>query len=230
VEIRTDYIGNARSPVAIIENCWPDPRALADVAASRSDYVARSLYYPGVRSSAPVDYAQALVRQLGDVIRDTFGVSGELEITDSTFSLVATPPDKLVGFQRVPHFDSTDPNRIAVLHYLCGPDQGGTAFYRHRSSGTEVVTETNREPYIRQVNAEVKAGGMPLPGFIDDDTPLFERIARYDCVFNRVLIYRGHFLHSVNVGRAFIPTGDPRSGRLTVNTFLLGRAGQSPVQ
>jgi hypothetical protein len=218
-------MGTARSPVVVIEDCWSDARSLVEVARGRSDYSARSLYYPGVRSSAPVDYTQMLIGQLNDIIRSTFGLRGDPTITDSTFSLVATPLDKLVGFQRVPHFDSTDPNRIAVLHYLCGPEFGGTAFYRHRSSGIEVVTEENRERYIRAVNAEVKEGGMPPPGFIDGDTSLFERIARFDCVFNRVLIYRGHSLHSVNIPPEFAPTADPRGGRLTVNTFLLGAAG-----
>jgi hypothetical protein len=225
VETRIEFMGAARSPVVVIEDCWSDARSLAELARGRSDYSARSLYYPGIRSSAPADYTQALVGQLNAIIRSTFGLRADPTITDSTFSLVATPLDKLVGFQRVPHFDSTDPNRIAVLHYLCGPEFGGTAFYRHRSSGIEVVTEENRERYIRAVNAEVKEGGMPPPGFIDGDTSLFERIARYDCVFNRVLIYRGHSLHSVNIPPDFAPTADPRRGRLTVNTFLLGAAG-----
>jgi hypothetical protein len=225
VDTRVEFIGAARSPIVVIDDCWGDPRSLVDIARGKSDYSARSLYYPGVRSPAPVHYAQALVAQLDGIIRETFGVQARPAITDSTFSLVATPLGKLVGFQRVPHFDSTDPNRIAVLHYLCGPEFGGTAFYRHRSSGIEVVTEENRERYIRAVNAEVKAAGMPPPGFIDGSTPLFERIARYDCVFNRVLIYRGHSLHSVNIPPEFAPTADPRDGRLTVNTFLLGTAG-----
>jgi hypothetical protein len=225
VEIRIDQIGATGSPVVVIENAWPDPRSLVDVANGRTDFSARSLYYPGVRSSAPADYAHAMVNQISDIIRSTFGIKGALTITDSTFSLVATPLERLVGFQRVPHFDSTDPNRLAVLHYLCGPEFGGTAFYRHRSTGTEVVTESAREEYIRAVNAEVKSCGMPPPGFIDGDTDIFERIARYECRFNRVLVYRGHLLHSVNIPKAFVPTADPRAGRLTVNTFLLAAAG-----
>lgn len=225
MQIRTDHIGVSRSPVVIIEDAWADPRSLVDLATARSDYSARSLYYPGVRSFAPADYAHAITQQLTDLIRATFGIRGKLTVTDSTFSLVATPLEKLVGFQRVPHFDSTDPNRLAVLHYLCGPEFGGTAFYRHRSSGTEVVTEEARESYIRAINTEVKAAGMPPAGFIDGDTALFERIARYECRFNRVLVYRGRMLHSVNIPPGFVPTADPRAGRLTVNTFLLASEG-----
>jgi len=225
LQVRVDYIGNDRAPVICIEDAWNDALSLVDAAAARSDYSIRSLYYPGVRSPAPAEYARAVTAQTRDLIMSTFGLTGELTITDSTFSLVATPLEKLVAFQRVPHFDSTDPNRVALLHYLCGPEYGGTAFYRHRSSGIEAVTEENRESFTRAVNGEVKVSGVPPARFIDDDTDLFERIARYDCAFNRILIYRGRNLHSVNTPRGFAPSSDPRSGRLTVNTFLLASGG-----
>jgi hypothetical protein len=224
LQFRVDYIGNERAPVVVIENAWPEPQALIEAAAGKVDYSVRSLYYPGVRSSAPPDYARVITAQLADIIRSTFDITGELTITDSTFSLVVTPAEKLVAFQRVPHFDSTDANRLALLHYLCGPQHGGTSFYRHRSTGIESVTDDNRERYIKAVNAEAKTGGMPPARFIDDDTDLFERIARYECKFNGALIYRGRILHSVNMPRDFVPDSNPRTGRLTVNTFLLAQA------
>ncbi|MEO8063891.1 MAG: DUF6445 family protein [Pseudomonadota bacterium] len=230
MQSRVDYIGNERSPVIVIESLWPRPQELIDLAARRTDYSARSLYYPGIRSSAPVEYARAVTQQLNELIAVTFDVRGDLAITDSTFSLVVTPAENLVAFQRVPHFDSADPNRIALLHYLCGPEHGGTSFYRHRSSGIESVTDANRDRYIKLVNSEVKANGMPPARFIDEDTAMFERVARYECTINRALIYRGNMLHSVTTPPGFVPNGDPRTGRLTVNTFLLASAGQSPVQ
>lgn len=224
MQIRVEYIGNERAPVVVVENVWPEPQALIEAAAGKSDYSVRSLYYPGVRSSAPPDYARAVTAQLSDIIRSAFGFSGELTITDSTFSLVATPAEKLVAFQRVPHFDSTDANRLAILHYLCGPRHGGTSFYRHRATGIESVTDENRERYIKAVNVEAKTAGVPPPRFIDDDTDMFERIARYECTFNGALIYRGRILHSVNTPRDFVPDPNPRTGRLTLNTFLLAQA------
>jgi hypothetical protein len=224
LEIRIDRIGSGKSPVVVIEDFWPDPRALVANAATKSDYIARSLYYPGLRSPSPAEYARAATAQLRDLICSTFQLSGELSITDSTYSLVATPSDKLVAFQRVPHFDSTDSNRIAVLHYLCGAEHGGTSFYRHRSTGLEVITDENRERYIKAVNEEVKTAGLPPPRFIDEDTPMFERIGKYDCAFNRVLVYSGNNLHSVNTPRNYVPDINPRTGRLTANTFLLASA------
>jgi hypothetical protein len=235
LQSRVDYIGRDRSPILIVDDVWDSPRALIDQASAKQDYAPLSLYYPGVRSSAPRAYALGITRALRDLIRETFALNDELTITDSTFSLVTTPAEKLVPFQRVPHFDSTDPNRLALLHYLCGPEHGGTSFYRHRSTGIEVVTEENREHYIRTVNAEVKSSGVPPAGFIDGDTDYFERIARFECTFNRALVYRGRTLHSVNTPAGYTPLIDPRAGRLTLNTFLFAGTpttlqGQSPAQ
>ena len=217
-QYRIDHIGNAREPVIVVENAWSDVEGLVEAAAARGDYRTRSLYYPGLRSPAPPEYARATLATLRDLIRKTFGISREMEIVDSTFSLVVTPPEKLVPFQRVPHFDSADPNRIAVLHYLS--NLGGTSFYRHRSTGTEIVTADMQERYMRTVNTEVRTVGMPPAQYVDGDTPLFERIARYDAIVNRMLIYRGSLLHSVNVPQGFVPDANPRLGRLSINTFL----------
>jgi hypothetical protein len=219
VKLHVDRVGRDLAPVIVIDDAWADARGLFEHAAARTDYGASSLYYPGVRCAAPREYGQGIVDSLSEVIRRELGVAGELRITDCVISLVTTPPGKLVPFQRVPHYDSTDPNRIALLHYLC--DRGGTSFYRHRSSGTETVTASGEQDYILAVNAEVRASGMPPPAYVDGDTGLFERIGRYEAAFNRVLIYRGSMLHSVNVPADFVPDPDPRTGRLSVNTFLL---------
>jgi len=224
MQTRVDLVGNDRAPVIVVDDVWPDAQSLFEHAASRADFGASSLYYPGVRCAAPKDYAHGIVESLSALIRGALGIEGALAITDSVISLVTTPPEKLVPFQRVPHYDSTDPNRIALLHYLCA--SGGTSFYRHRSTGTETVTAAAEDAYIRTVNDEVRATGMPPARYVDGDSPLFERIGQYEAAFNRALIYRGSMLHSVNVPAGFVPDTNPRTGRLSVNTFLL--AGVQP--
>jgi hypothetical protein len=221
VQVRIDKVGDQGAPVIVVDDVWPDARALFETAAQRTNYARTSIYYPGLRSAAPREYAEGIVASLRDVMRDVFAVS-DITITDSTFSLVTMPPRDLVPFQRVPHYDSADPSRFALLHYLC--NAGGTSFYRHRSSRTEIIDAGNEEKYISTVNAEVRATGMPPPSYVGGDSELFECIASYQAVFNRALIYRGSMLHSVNVPPGFVPDTNPRSGRLTVNTFLIARA------
>jgi hypothetical protein len=219
VEWRIDHVGNDRAPVIVIENLWPDAQGLYEAAARRADYGQSSLYYPGVRCAAPREYATRVVAQLTDLIRTTFTLESDIEITDSVYSLVTTAPKDLVPFQRVPHFDSVDRGRLALLHYLCA--SGGTSFYRHRSSGLETITAETQEAYIRAVNVEVRASGVPPAQYPEGSTDLFERTAKYDAAFNRALLYRGNMLHSVNVPAGFVPDPDPRTGRLSVNTFLM---------
>jgi len=62
--------------------------------------------------------------------------------------------------------------------------------------------------------------GIPPPGYVNGSTALFEQIAAYDAVFNRALVYRGTSLHSGSLPPDFVPDANPRTGRLTVNTFL----------
>ena len=89
------------------------------------------------------------------------------------------------------------------------------------------MTAEVQDSYIRAVNTEVRAKGVPPPRYVDGDTELFERTARYEAAFNRALIYRGSMLHSVNVPADFVPDPNPRTGRLTLNTFLMTRSGTS---
>jgi hypothetical protein len=140
--------------------------------------------------------------------------------TECNFSLVTLRAEDTVPFQRIPHFDGTDMHRIAVLHYLCETRHGGTAFYRHRTTGFEVITPANVRTYTQALDDDIRRTGMPAAGFVNGSTALFERIAAYDAVFNRALVYRGTSLHSGSLPADFVPDANPRTGRLTLNTFL----------
>ena len=66
---------------------------------------------------------------------------------------------------------------------------------------------------------EVQRHGLPTADYVRSDTPLFEQIAAHEARFNRVLIYRGNTLHSGMISADMAFSDDPRTGRLTVNTF-----------
>lgn len=221
--VRVDHIGRSRSPVIVIDDFLDDPAQVVAWAASRTDYAARTRFYPGVSAPAPARYVRTLRAHLEEIVRDTFGWKGEIEVPASKFSLVLTPPEKLLPVQRVPHVDVPDTNGLAVLHYLCSPRHGGTAFYRHRSTGYEVILAGQVDHYLRTIEEEVRVLGTPPPRYINGDTPLFEQIARYDSVFNRVLIYSTAILHCAAIPADFVPDPNPRTGRLTVNSFFRQR-------
>ena len=53
-----------------------------------------------------------------------------------------------------PHFDSPDQNLLAMLHFLRVPQGSGTAFYRHRSTGIERVSNEKSRPLADRANSE----------------------------------------------------------------------------
>ena len=135
-------------------------------------------------------------------------------------SLTTVAPHALGPLQRVPHFDASTPHYMAVLLYLCDDQHGGTAFYRHRSTGYEHVDGTRLANYTASVNAELTELGTVPARYVNGSTSQYERIAGFEPVFNRVLIYSSMSLHSADIAEDFDFDPDPRTGRLTVNALF----------
>ena len=57
---------------------------------------------------------------------------------------------------------------------------------------------------------------------------VFERIADYEALFNRMLVYRSRNLHSASLAPGFVGSPDPGTGRLTLNLFLHFRPKSPP--
>lgn len=223
--ISAQRLGSEGVPVLVVDNFLSKPEILIDFAAEHCAFEGvTDTFYPGTRAVAPGIYCFAIRAFLGQAIGETFGLSasevmGEL----SHFSLVTTPPDKLSVVQRMPHYDNTNPKQLAVLHYLCGAEFGGTSFYRHRGTGYEYVDEARNAPYQRALNGELANQGPPPRRYICQDDNLFERTGSCAAAFNRVIVYRSINLHSADIRPGFNFRGGPRTGRLTVNTFFYYR-------
>lgn len=216
-------VGAEKAPVLVVENFLSNAEALVEIAAAHAVFApVTGIVYPGVRAPMPDRYNTAFHDLLGPAIRETFGF-GRLGVLRSQcdFSMVTVRPQSLHLTQRVPHIDGTEPTMIAAVHYLCVGGQGGTSFYRHRRTGFESIDESRKGAYFRALNDEAKIVGLPAMEYINGDSAQFERIASFDAVFNRIVVYRGCVLHSGNIAREFSFDANPRSGRLTANTFYL---------
>jgi len=215
-----ERIGKAGAPVLVIDDFHPDPESLVEQAASQPGYAATSKYYPGVRARGTLEYVRGVRQQLRVLFPDVFGAPNDVVPTECNFSLVTLPAEETIPFQRIPHFDGTDMHTIAVLHYLCEPRHGGTAFYRHRRTGYEVIAPGNVGQYRQAVDEDIRRSGLPAPGYVNGSSDLFECIASFDAAFNRALVYRGTSLHSGSIPADFVPDANPRTGRLTLNSFF----------
>ncbi|MFD1952169.1 DUF6445 family protein [Sphingomonas arantia] len=211
-------IGTEQAPLLLVDNMLSNPEDLLRIAhdAPFTPAFTPAGGYPGLRAAAPRAYTDAMIRTLIGPVREAFGL-GPVAVTkaECAFSIVTLPPDRLTPPQRAPHVDSTDGHQFAILHYLSRADHGGTAFYRHRATGFETITDDRKDAFLA-----IRAQEGWAAGYVADGEPWFEQTAEIDAAFNRVIVYRSNVLHS---GRILAPqrlSPDPRLGRLTANIFV----------
>ncbi|MEO0467857.1 MAG: DUF6445 family protein [Pseudomonadota bacterium] len=214
--------GNEAEPLVVIDDFFSDLEWLRRLAA-QSEFGITSPHYPGIRAQADPNYLGERMQTLRTVLTKVFGMGQGASMVECAFSIVTTPPTELKPIQRLPHFDTTDPKRLALLHYLSPDETGGTAFYRHAATGFEIVPPDRLELYSKAVQDEVSADGPPPYEYFRGQTSRFERIGHVEAKPNRMVIYRSYRLHSGDIPSDLPLLADPATGRLTLNTFLQGR-------
>ena len=213
--------GQGRQPVVTVDGITGDPARAIAIAAGLAPFPVSQTYYPGLRRIVTEADAEAfayvchLLGAAGPFIGGGFDADN-FDLIEASFSLVTASPDSLSPPQRAPHFDSTDPNYVAVLHYLADTPGSGTAFYRQRSTGIELVDESNRAAFVAAAMSESSG----LTGYTNASNAHFEQIGRIDAVPDRLVIYRGALLHSGIIPPDMNFSADPRQGRLTANLFI----------
>ena len=221
IAAQLQHIGRERQPVLVIDNFVPDPQALIDEAA-QLQYTEIGAHYPGVRAGVPAARVRSFLAPIVDLLCTTFDCGSQLQLLESYYSLVTTRPATLRPIQRLPHFDGLERERLALLHFLSSDRSSGTAFYRHRSTGFESVDAVRYSGFSAALTRDAAVHGLPQPAYISGDTPMYEQIASFEGVYNRAVVYRGHVLHCALLPEGLSYSSDPRTGRLTVNTFLMG--------
>jgi hypothetical protein len=215
-------VGEAQSPVVVIDDFTGAVDEVIELAAAMAPFPSSAgNFYPGLRRSiVPGEPAYAYVGRMLKTAAPYIGGGFDVDTFDlleASFSMVTAPPATLAVAQHAPHFDSTDPDYIAVLHYLS--DTPGTAFFRQRATGIEIVDDGNIAAFVataRQVNAS-------LTGYIHGSNQHYEQIGQIEGVRDRLAIYRGSMLHSGIIPPDMAFNADPRLGRLTANIFVKGR-------
>lgn len=225
MRVAVSRIGHEQTPVAVIDDVIADPRTCVDAAAALAPFPEISgNYYPGrrrqIRRDEPANaYTATLCNTVAPVMQEVFGV-GRFHVKEASFSIVTQRPETTQLIQRVPHFDTLDAADYAILHYLTPRPTGGTAFYRHRRTGYERLTQQRYGSYLSALDQDMAEFGPPAPAYVTASSPAFEQIGRCDAVFNRVLIYQGALLHCAEIAPDFAFDADPRRGRLTGNVFV----------
>jgi hypothetical protein len=221
-------VGESRSPVVVIDNFSGKVAEAVAAAAAMSPFPClKGSLYPGLRrvitdtDVVANTYVEQLCNDAAQFIAGAFEYES-FDLIEASLSMVTASPDDLAPLQRMPHFDSTDSNYLALLHFLRVPKGTGTAFFRQRSTGIEEVGESNVQNFIRTARQEAERM-PPDSGYIQGSNALFEMIDSVEGVEDRLLIYRGSLLHSGLIPPHIALSDDPHRGRLTANIFVRGR-------
>jgi hypothetical protein len=217
--VRVFVQGREKQPVIVIDDFADDPDRIVE-DARRLSWEPIGPFFPGIRHVTPPAMIAQARELLMALIRQVFETGDPLNQIESYFSLVTKPADQLEPIQRLPHFDGLHRPCIAMVHHLSRVERGATAFFRHRSTGFETMNRERLPAYNLAVNRELVRGGMPPAAYLNGDTPIYERISRYEAKYNRLLIYRGNTLHGAEQPDALPLTDDPATGRFSINTFI----------
>lgn len=211
-------VGVNGEQAAVIERFVDRPDALRN-AAGHAPWNRDARHYPGLRAPLTQRYLDAIDVHLRAAL-DAFGYPGRPLIQGAFLAMVVDPPESLTAAQSIPHFDASDDDQFAVVHYLHANDFGGTGFFRHRSTGFERITDARREPYFAALRSDLERHGRPARGYMNASGPIWERTTLFASAYNRALVYRGSLLHSGIVECAAMLDSDPMRGRLTATVFL----------
>lgn len=214
-------IGRDGHPLLVIDDFLLDPEEIVEFAAGAPFGPPRVPAYPGVNAEMPDGYLQAVFHALRPSFARGFSLSPETPVHVTGFLALATLPlEQLQPRQRIPHYDFVIPGNLAVLHYLGRAPGGGTGFFRHDTTGFELIDGERRDAYGDCVERELAEAGDRLNGFTGPSTPNYTLLDQVEARFNRLIVYRSACLHCALFDGAQL-SDDPRAGRLTANSFVL---------
>ncbi|MFL6550622.1 MAG: DUF6445 family protein [Povalibacter sp.] len=217
ISVRLQRLGQEQQSVLIVDDVLADPQQLIEQASATQWYTPEHTHYPGINARLPEAYYQTVVTALRGPLEAAFGLPANAHLKYfGFFGLATTQARDATPIQKVPHHDSCEPDRLAMVHYLCQGSFGGTGFFRHRSTSYESVDGARDDHYAQLAKSELKQ--LPeLAAFAASKH--YELIGEVECVFNRLIVYRSHVLHCAMLGNETL-SSDPFVGRLTANGFL----------
>ncbi len=221
------FVGQTQTPVLIVDDIGESVANILSIAAALGPFPPATNNYPGVRRILSTDdstawcYLTALLECASPYLAGAFNLD-RFDLLEASFSMVSMQPTELKPVQRIPHFDSVDPDFFAIIHYVSACS--GTAFYRHVQTGVETVSLHNIDHLVFQMRNDAKSVSAQYFG---DSNETFEKIGEVDGVPGRLVAYPGRLLHSGIIPKHCQLSVIPSEGRLTTNIFIRGHFSQN---
>jgi len=223
-------LGNGDWPLVVIDDFYEAPQSLLGQAGDISNFSSYEHdYYPGIKQAINDEQYANNFERYQAALSDIFGECHTLQ--ETTYAIANTAPDALLPIQRVPHYDTADTSQLALVHYLCGPSCGGTAFYQHRSTALECISSQNERMFQQALGREATTHGLPPAKYASGSTDLFKQVGIVEAKFNRAIVYPASLLHSGVINWAHLSEQDSetplRHRRLTITARVLKMSSPS---
>ena len=213
-------------PCIVIDDVLANPDAVVAWAASQTFVSPAGNFYPGLVLDLPDAFAQRLVDVFTVHARGRLGGRRTLGAT-VRLAMVTTPPGKLDPCQWQCHRDrlgdapESTLDVASVLYLFRDPSLGGTSFYRPLRQIRQI-----RHMIAESLQLDATSFGARYgvkPGYMMEGNAYFEHVARVPAAWNRMIFYDGGIFHSGDIGRPEALNADPRTGRLSMNSFITCR-------
>lgn len=214
-----ETVRNENTKVLRVTDFFVQPDAILESAAKHSFMNVNSLF-PGLRAAMEPALLDPICTAVSQLASTYLGHPETTWKGQAWYSIVSEAPEKLRPLQRLPHFDGFDEDQLAIMIYLNKTEHGGTAFFRHKSTGFERVSEGRFPEYRNQLESAVASNGMPPARYVTDGAPRFEKIADFGAQFNSLVLYPSTLLHSGVIDNDLPLPRDPMTGRFTLNGFF----------
>lgn len=217
------YVGKNKTPVIIIDGYVSNLDEITNQVVKNAQFKPEGVTkYPGVRSSIPKTIVVSYLKPLMKTLYKVYKLSQDLQPTpiDNYFSLITKQPKDLSAMQSWPHFDTPNPNLIAVLHYLNKGEHGGTAFFKHNKSGLDRIDNQTIETYLKHADNYFTSLNTNAFDYCDEQHSEFTCYKKIAYKPNRLIIFPGQLLHSSSVNTDTDLSSNPEEGRLTANMFI----------
>jgi len=209
----------------VLDDALTDAGALRDyaVAARARFHEPTGNAYPGIELPMPPEFSAPVQAFFDREVRGLLGARRTLRM-HTRLAMVTTAPDQLQPRQRLCHrdgawADATQAIAASVLYLFDDPALGGTAFFRPRRDTAATARLVHDASTLDGAAFDAAYPEIPRD-YPQESNAWFERIGRVDAAFNRMVFYDGRIFHSGEVGPAPARSGDPATGRLTLNGFF----------
>lgn len=218
-QIKFERIGPEEQPLIIIEDLAANPYDLVEFAKCAKWKAPNSGLYPGIIAEPPTEYLVEIASKLKSQICRAFNFPADKKLSATGFFALTTKGLEDFGpWQRIPHFDQSNVESLAMVHYLHPNQTGGTGFFVHTSSGYQSINPRRHEAYNQEVQEWMDKNPNSLNDFAGANTPNYELIHEVPFKFNRAILYPSYVLHCA-MYNSQSKDDNPQTGRLTLNSF-----------